>query len=80
MTILTAPRPSFIAYDNDTADLLMAEATETIDMAITEALEQVGLYALQGILERRLSEERSPLGHPVKAVVGFISCATGERF
>jgi hypothetical protein len=80
MTILTAPRPSFVSDDIDTAALLVSQATDTIDQAITEALEQVDLYTLQGILERRLSEERSPLGDRVKAVLGFINCTTGERF
>jgi hypothetical protein len=81
MTILTAPRPTFINEDRDTTALLLSQATETIDMAITEALEQVDIYTLQGILERRLSEERSPYtGAPLKAVVGFINRLTGERF
>jgi hypothetical protein len=80
MTILTAPRPTFINEDRDTTALLLSQATDTIDQAITEALEQVDLYTLQGILERRLSEERSPLGDRVKAIIGFINRTTGERF
>lgn len=81
MTILTATRPSPTSTDRDTVALLLSQATDTIDQAISDALEQVDLYTLQGILERRLSEERGPTtGAKLKAIVGFISLATGERF